>query len=107
MKNVIVFSTRKEFDMKQKGRQRATAFSKDKAARTQVAVMRMAGFSAVKISEKTGRHLKSVEAEMRKPEHFTIIRRLVAPVAKKRLPETHWKVVAKAIKEREKQINRS
>ena len=91
--------------MVQKRRQRSTAFSRDKAARTQVAVLRMAGFSAVKIAEKTGRHLRTVEAEMRKPEHFNIIRRLVAPVAKKRLPKTHWVVVEKAINERETEIN--
>ena len=42
---------------------------------------------------------------MRKPEHFKIIRRLVAPVARKRLPETHWEAVEKAINEREKEIN--
>jgi len=88
-----------------KRRQRSTAFSKDKEARTQVAVMRMAGFSAVKIAEKTGRHIRSVEEEMRKPEHFMIIRRLVAPVAKKRLPETHWAAVEKAMNERETEIN--
>ena len=74
--------------MAESTRQRSTAFSKDKDARTQVAVMRMAGFSAVKIAEKTGRHLRSVEAEMRKPEHYAIIRRLVVPIAKKRLPES-------------------
>ena len=91
--------------MVQKRRQRSTAFSKDKEARTQVAVLRMAGFSAVKIAEKTGRHLRSVEAELRKPEHLTIIRRLVTPVAKKRLPETHWEVVENALNEREKEVN--
>ena len=91
--------------MAQKRKQPSTAFSRDKDARTQVAVMRMAGFSARKIAKTTGRHLRSVEAEMRKPEHFKIIRRLVAPVAKKRLPETYWEVVEKAINEREKEIN--
>lgn len=87
--------------MVQKRRQRSTAFSKDKEARTQVAVLRMAGFSAVKIAEKTGRHLRSVEAELRKPEHLTIIRRLVTPVAKKKLSGTHLAVIKEALKERE------
>ena len=91
--------------MAQKRKQRSTAFSKDKDARTQVAVMRMAGFSAVKIAEKTGRHLRSVEAELRKPEHYALIHRMVAPVAKKRLPETHWTVVENALNEREEDSN--
>lgn len=91
--------------MAQRKRQRSTAFSKDKDARTQVAVMRMAGFSAVKISEKTGRHLRSVEAELRKPEHFDLIRRMVVPVAKRRLSDSHWTVVERALKEREKENN--
>lgn len=91
--------------MTQRRRQRSTAFSKDKDARKQVAVMRMAGFSAVKIAEKTGRHIRSVESELRKPEHFDLIRRMVVPVAKKRLPETHWTVVEKALKEREEDNN--
>ena len=91
--------------MVEKRRQRSTAFSRDKHARTQVAVLRMAGFSASKIAKTTGRHLRSVEAEMRKPEHFQIIHRLVAPVAKNRLPETHWEVVEKAMMQREKEIN--
>ena len=91
--------------MAEKKRKRATAFNRDPHARTQVAVLRMAGFSARKIAQTTGRHLRSVEAEMRKPEHFMIIHRIVAPVAKKRLPETHWDVVEKAINERETEIN--
>ena len=87
--------------MVQKRRQRSTAFSKDKNARTQVAVMRMAGLSAVKIADKTGRHIRSVEAELRKPEHFALVRRMVAPVAKKKLSGSHWTVVEEALKERE------
>lgn len=91
--------------MEQKRKKRSTAFSKDKEARTQVAVMRMAGLSAVKIAEKTGRHLRSVEAELRKPEHLVLVRRLVVPVAKKRLSEKHWAVVEEALNEREQEIN--
>lgn len=91
--------------MVQKRRQRSTAFSKDKGARTQVAVLRMAGFSAVKIAEKTGRHLRSVEAELRKPEHYALIRRMVVPIARKRLSEQHRAVVEEALKERENSNN--
>ena len=87
--------------MVQKRRQRSTAFSKDKNARTQVAVMRMAGLSAVKIADKTGRHIRSVEAELRKPEHFALVRRMVAPVAKKKLSGSHWTVIEEALNERE------
>ena len=40
---------------------------------------------------------------MRKPEHYALIRRLVAPVAKKRLSDENWKLIENAMKEREKE----
>ena len=87
--------------MAQKRKMYAPRYNSDKDARTQVAVMRMAGFSAAQIAHKTGRHVKTVEVEMKRPEHQTILRKCVTTVGKRRLSKEHWAVIEEALKERE------
>ena len=87
--------------MAQKRKTYAPRYNSDKDARTQVAVMRMAGFSATQIAHKTGRHVKTVEFEMKRPEHQAILRKCVTTVGKRRLSKEHWAVIEEALKERE------
>ena len=89
----------------QKKKVYAPRYNSDKDARMQVALMRMAGISAAQIAEKTGRHVKTVEVEMKRPEHQAILRKCVTTVGKRRLPKEHWDVVEEALNEREKEIN--
>ena len=87
--------------MAQKKKAYAPRYNSDKDARMQVALMRMAGISAAQIAEKTGRHVKTVEVEMKRPEHHAILRKCVTTLGKRRLSKENWVVVEKAIKERE------
>ena len=91
--------------MSEKRKVYAPRYNSDKDARTQVAVLRMAGFSAAQIAHKTGRHVKTVEVEMKRPEHKMILRKCVTSVGKRRLSKENWAVVEKAMMEREKEIN--
>ena len=91
--------------MSEKRKVYAPRYNSDKEARTQVAVLRMAGFSAAQIAHKTGRHVKTVEIEMKRPEHQVILRKCVTTVGKRRLSKEYWAVVEKALNEREKDNN--
>ena len=87
--------------MAQKKKAYAPRYNSDKEARIQVAVLRMAGFSAEQIANKTGRHFKTVETEMKRPEHKVIVRKCVKSVGKRRLSKENWAVVEEALKEQE------
>lgn len=87
--------------MAEKRKVYAPRYNSDKQARTQVAIMRMAGFSAATIAQKTGRHVKTVETEMKRPEHKKILRKCITTVGKRRLSKENWAVVEEALKENE------
>ena len=79
----------------------AVRLNKDSVGRRQVAILRMAGFSSQKIADLTGRHERTIDQELTRPEHKKIFNTCVTSVGKKRLPKEAWKVVEKALKERE------
>ena len=87
--------------MAQKRRVYAQRYNSDKQARMQVAILRMTGLSAAKIAHKTGRHVKTVEAEMKHPEHQKILRKCITTVGKRRLSKENWAIVEETLKESE------
>lgn len=79
----------------------AVRLNKDPVGRKQIAVLRMAGFSSQKIADITGRHERTIDQELTRPEHKKLFHSCVASVGKKRLPKEAWRVVEKALQERE------
>ena len=79
----------------------AVRLNKDPVGRRQVAILRLAGFSSQKIADLTGRHERTIDQELTRPEHKKIFHSCVALVGKKRLPKDAWKVVENALNERE------
>ena len=77
----------------------AVRLNKDPIGRTQIAILRMAGFSSQKIAELTGRHERTINQELTRPEHKQIFHAYVASVGKEELPEEEWEVVEKALKQ--------
>ena len=83
----------------------AVRLNKDPVGRRQIAILRMAGFSSQKIAVLTGRHERTIDHELTRPEHKKIFHSCVASVGKKRLPKNVWAVVEKALNEREQETN--
>ena len=79
----------------------AVRLNKDPVGRKQIAILRMAGFSSQKIADLTGRHERTIDHELTRPEHKKIFHSCVASVGKKRLPKDAWAVVEAALKEQE------
>ena len=75
----------------------AVRLNKDPVGRTQIAILRMAGFSSQKIADLTGRHERTINQELTRPEHKQIFQTYVASVGKKQLPEKEWGVVENAL----------
>ena len=79
----------------------AVRLNKDPVGRKQIAILRLAGFSSQKIADLTGRHERTIDQELTRPEHKKIFHSCVASIGKKRLPKDAWKVVENALNERE------
>ena len=101
MSYVLIFPKEEDWEMAEKRKVYAPRYQSDKQARVQAALLRMAGLSAAKIAHKTGRHVKTVEAEMKHPEHKKILRKCITTVGKRRLSKENWAVVEEALKENE------
>ena len=78
----------------------APRLDKDPVGRKQIAVMRLAGFSCQQIADLTGRHRRTIDEEITRPEHKKIMRSCVNSVGKKKLPRDVWEVVEQALNER-------
>ena len=81
----------------------AVRLNKDPIARKHVAVLRLAGFSAPKIGKILGRHTKTIETEIARPEHKEFVRRCAVAIAKKQLPKEHVPFIEKVISEKDKE----
>lgn len=68
--------------------------------RLHIALMRMAGYSAVKISTETGYHVKTIQAELKRDEHKNILHKYLKSISRRvGLPEKSWAVIEKHLKE--------
>ena len=77
----------------------APRFNKDPAARKLIVVLRMAGFPLWKIAQLTGRHEKTIELELKRPEHKKLFRKYVMIEAKKRLSGKALNLIEDALSE--------
>ena len=80
----------------------AVRLDKDPITRQQIVLMRLAGFSVRKISKLTGRHERTIENEIMRPEHKKLLLRgLRAAKRNMELPQQEWSVVEQALIEQE------
>lgn len=79
----------------------AVRLSKDPIGRKQVALLKMAGFSSQKIADLTGRHKRTINKELTRPEHRKLFHKCITAIVKKELSGDARAVVEKALKERE------
>ena len=80
----------------------AVRLDKDPITRQKIALMRLAGFSIRKISNLTGRHERTIENEIMRPEHKKLLLRgLRAAKRNMELPQKEWAVVEQELIEQE------
>ena len=83
--------------MKQERKTYAVRLNKDHAARKQIAVLRMGGVPLRSIAKITGRNLRTIVKEVKRPEHKTLVKQYTLSAGKSSLPEKHVKAVERAL----------
>ena len=83
--------------MKQERKTYAVRLDKDHAARKQIAVLRMGGVPLRKIAKITGRNLRTIAKEVKRPAHKKLVKQYTISAGEKSLSKEHIKAVEKAL----------
>ena len=79
----------------------APRLNKDTIGRHQIIILKMAGFTTEKIASLTGRHERTINHELTRPEHREIFHECITTIGKQKLSGDDWTLVEKALEERE------
>ena len=75
---------------------------KDTDTRLKIVLMRMAGCPVSLIAEKTERHIKTIEKEIKRPVHNKLRRKYMKAISRSvNLRKQDWEVIEQYLKERE------
>ena len=80
----------------------STRLNDDSDTRLQIALMRMVGCSATEIARETGRHIKTIEVEIKRVEHKSILHDCLSMFSRKvKFPKEKWEVIEKYLQEQQ------